>query len=596
MRAKLLSAVVPCALAAIAAALSCQDRGGQLPRLQRDTSYVALLERAKNFIPDTGTHGGTLTCALQYEPPSLNPVTAADPLSRVLSSLMFEGLVKIIPATGLPQPNLAQSWECSADGRVWTFRLRPGACWSDGKRFSAHDVDFTFNDILFNDSIGREGHRQAFLASADHFKVTALDSATVEVTLFAPSPVLLYRMSQPILPRHRYHRYVRNGSFARTLSVHTPPDSLAATGPFILARCVPAQQLVFKRNPRYWKTDTAGSHLPYLDSLVFKICADRYAETGWFFGGDIDYLAASTDDYPDLAWNQAEYEYTLVRLGPARGSNFLVFNQNTGRDSTGKPYRDPAKTSWFRNELFRKAIAHAIAKDSIIASALGGLGYAQWSPLSPADGHFHSADACRYPYDLKKAGRLLAEADFADTDKDGMLEDILGNRIEFTILTNQGNMFREKTATLICSDLLSLGLNVSFEQIPFKELQDRLFSPPYNWDAAIPGTAGEIDPQFCANIWKSGSRMHLWDPSQKTPRTPWEASIDSIFVAAARQSDPGARKRLFDRWQVIASDKLPLIFTVLPERILCVRASIGNVCPTPFGGLLGSVEYLYIRK
>jgi peptide/nickel transport system substrate-binding protein len=110
------------------------------------------------------------------------------------------------------------------------------------------------------------------------------------------------------------------------------------------------------------------------------------------------------------------------------------------------------------------------------------------------------------------------------------------------------------------------------------------------------GLTGGTEPHFGRNVWHSTGGLHMWFPYQKTPSTPWEAQIDSIFDAGVKEIDDVKRKALYDRWQQIAADNLPLIYTVLPERIFCITNRFGNVNPSANGGLLHNLERIYVLK
>ena len=114
------------------------------------------------------------------------------------------------------------------------------------------------------------------------------------------------------------------------------------------------------------------------------------------------------EEFADLEPLQAEGNFTIHKRGPAFGTTFLGFNMNPGANpETGDPYLAPEKLNWFQNVQFRRAVAHSIDKDAIINGVLHGLGYAQWSSISPATGDFHNPDVRRYPYDLDEANRIL---------------------------------------------------------------------------------------------------------------------------------------------------------------------------------------------
>ncbi|HEX7510109.1 MAG TPA: ABC transporter substrate-binding protein [Chitinivibrionales bacterium] len=581
---------------ALVVLISCQQPGKrQHPVLTAD--YQTVQQAAQRFTPSLGVYGGEIVLPMLSEPATLNPITATDPVAGECIRYLYEGLVSVDGVSLQPRPHLAQSWEVSPDGLTWTFHLRPGVQWSDGKELSAYDVAFTFDDCVFNDSINPNPARDLFGLHGKKPSVTAVDSLTVRVGLSTPCASFLRLMSQEILPGHKYAQYMRRGGFSRALGLQTPPDSMVGTGPFMLDYIVPSQKMVFKRNPLYWQKDGADNRLPYLDKIVYLAVQSHGAEVTRFKRGEFDYLMTTGNDYPGLQKDNAKAAYVLHRLGPATGSTFLMFNQNTGIDvQTGKPYLDSIKRSWFRAGAFRKAVAYALDKQGMINTALGGLGFSQWSPMSPADGFYFDSSALRYEFDTAKAAQTLRGAGFFYKTAGSVWVDAAGHAVEFNLAVSGGNALKEKIADLVLKNLEQFGFRVHLQVYDFSDLLKKIDNPPYAWDATLLSLSGSSEPLDGFKVWQSSEALHMWFPRQKAPSTPWEASIDSIFAAAAVEVSDGKRKELFSRWQIIASDELPLIYTVLPERIVCITTKFCNVNPSVTGGILDNIERMYIRK
>lgn len=558
--------------------------------------YEALMKQAEAFVPQIGKHGGELILSTFSDPKSFNPITSTENTTTEFTSYIYEGLVKANGVTLKPEPNLAESWEVSSDGLVWTFHIRPGVLWSDSTPFSAYDVEFTFKDLVYNKKINPNSSRDVFTVEGQTFDVKALDSQTVQFALPFPYAPFLRSMSQEILPKHKYEKFVKNGTFSTRLGIQTPPSEMVGTGPFLLQTYISSQKVIFKRNPLYWEKDSAGNSLPYLDRVIYTIVSDQNAELLKFKRGEVDYLQAKGEDFPGLKKDESSGNYTVYRLGPSRSSTFLFFNQNLEKnEKTGNFYVDSTKLSWYRNVNFRKAVAHALDKENMIRIVMNGLGYPQWSPMSPSEGEFYTSEVTKYPYDLEKAKKLLEQEGFKDSDGDGYLEDKGGRTVEFSFVTNSGNIVRQKIAEIIRKDLESLGIKVHFQLLEFNSLVQKLDNPPYDWDAVLMGLTGVVDPHFGQNVWLSSGGLHMWYPRQKEPSTPWEAKIDSLFSAGVKELDNEKRKEIYYEWQRIISEQLPLIYTVTPEMIFCISNRFGNINPSLKGGLLHNLEYIYVK-
>ena len=204
--------------------------------------------------------------------------------------------------------------------------------------------------------------------------------------------------------------------------------------------------------------DSAGNNLPYVDEVVYRIVADFEAELALFQAGEADAHGVLGEEYPTLEPLQEEGNFTLYRRGPGFGTTFLAFNMNQGTNADGEPYVRPEALAWFSNREFRQAVAHSVDRDTIVNDILGGLGYPQWSSISPAAGDFHNPDVRRYEYDLSKANALLDGLGWTDTDGDGIREDGDGNPIEFTLVTNLDNTVRERATQLIEVGLQAIGI------------------------------------------------------------------------------------------------------------------------------------------
>ncbi|MDR2693534.1 MAG: ABC transporter substrate-binding protein [Chitinispirillales bacterium] len=560
--------------------------------------YNEIQKCAEAYAYTTGKPGGEIVLSTISDPKSFNPITSTETSTSEFTALMYEGLMTRNGVTLEMEPNIAERYETSADGLIWTFFIRPGVQWSDGAPLSAYDVEFTFNDLIYNMDIVPNSSRDTFSPEDKRFVVKALDSARVQFTLPFPFAPFLHSMGTEILPKHKLSGIVARKEFTTALSIKTQPKDMVVNGPFLLDSYLSSQKVVFKKNPRYWKKDDEGNSLPYLDRLVYMIVADQNAQLLTFLRGEIDYFSAKGEDFPELKRVEASSGgFSVFRLGPNSGASFLVFNQNLSVDTaTKKTYVDTVKLSWFRNDNFRRAIAHAIDKENMIRIAMNGLGYPQVSPMTPGEGYFYTGDVPVYPYAPQKALEILEREGFKrDAGGDRFLRDKDGNIVEFSFVTNSGNNVRLKIAEIIRKDLQELGIKAHFQALEFNALIQKLDNKPFDWECILLGLTGGDEPHFGRNVWHSGGQLHMWYPRQKSPSTPWEARIDTIYNLAARELDRTKRKELYNEWQRVAADRQPFIYTVLSERIECVRDKFGNVNPTVNSSLLHNLERFYVK-
>ena len=292
-------------------------------------------------------------------------------------------------------------------------------------------------------------------------------------------------------------------------------------------------------------------------------------------------------DFPLLKKQEKTSDYTIYRCGPNFGESFIVFNQNPNASNL-----DPAKLKWFTDVRFRRAIAHAIDKDSIIDNIYNTLGHPQFSPMSMSAKAFYNSDVRRYSYDLKESAKLLTEMGF-NKNKDGWLEDDQGNPVEFQLLVSDSSSIGKKVANYLLDDLKKIGIKMIFNPMTFQIIVEKL-DVDYNFEAILIGLTGGIEPNSGKNVWMSSGRLHMWYPKQEEPATEWEEEIDTIFDQGVQEFDQQKRKALYDRWQEIAAEQLPFIHLVTPAVLYSVRNKFGNINPTSYGGATHNIEEIYL--
>ena len=560
---------------------------------------AALRSNADGFEYAVGRFGGELTFATIGEPLTFNLALANDAPSSDVLGYLFEGLTDISWLTGEPQPNLAEAWDVSADGLEWTFYLRRDVRWHDGLPFTARDVEFTFNQIIYNEDIPTSTRAAFNFRLLDEngdwqvlpMTVEAIDDYTVRFVLPVSFAPFLRSMATAIFPQHILQPSVDAGTFNEVWDINTDPSEIVGTGPFLIEQYIAGERIVFRRNPDYWMTDANGDRLPYLDRVVQVVVPDLDGELEAFRSGLADVHGVLGHEFADLEPLAEEENFTIHRRGPNFGSTFLTFNQNQGTDpDSGEAYVSDEKHYWFGNLAFRRAVAHVVDKHAIIQQVQHGLGYPQWSPISPAAGGFHNPDVATYEYDPARANAMLDELGWTDRDGDGFREDDRGNEIAFTMATNEGNTVREQVTEIIHQGMTELGLNVDFQIVDFGELVGQL-TTTFDWDAIVIGFTGGPDPHGAIVLWHSSENLHLWYPNQPEPATDWEAELDNVWVLASQELDRELRFELYHRAQEIVAENLPLIYTSHAERLSAVRNVFGNATATLYG--LWDVRYLY---
>ena len=600
-RSRFLALLLLAAALALAACGDGDDEGDGGDGDEPDTPEAivgSLKENAAAFEYEIGEPGGTITSSTIGEPLTFNLALANDAYSAGLLGLLFDGLTKVSWLTDEVEPALAESWEHSEDGLTWTFSLRRDVTWHDGQPFTAHDVDFTFNRIIYNEDIPTNT-RAAFIFRfledgewvEDTMTVTAVDDYTVRFVLPTSFAPFIRSMGTAIYPRHILEPHVDGGAFNSVWGIDADPATVIGTGPFTIERYTPGERVVLLRNPNYWLKDAEGNSLPYIETVVHLLVDDIEAELALFEAGETDVHGVTGEEYAGLKPLEEDGNFTIYRRGPAFGTTFLAFNQNPGSNAeSGAPYVAPEKLTWFSNQPFRQAVAHAIDKERIVAEVMHDLGYPQWAAISPAAGDFHNPDVRKYEYDVEAANDILDSLGWTDSDGDGVREDGAGNPIEFSLITNEGNTVREQVAMRIAEGLAALGLKANYQAIDFGDVVERLVTS-YEWEAVVIGLTGGTEPHDGMGVWHSSADLHLWNPKQEAPATDWEAQIDELYILGSQELDREKRVEHYRQAQAIAAQHVPLIYTTLSERLSAVRNVFGNTTPTLYG--LWDIRYLY---
>ena len=314
-----------------------------------------------------------LVVAIQLEPPHLDPTSAAaGAIDSVLYANVFEGLTRFA-ADGAIVPGLAESWEVSEDGTVYTFRLRPGVTFHDGTAMDAGDVKFSLDRARAPDSTNAQ--KALFAGITD---VTAVDPLTVRVTLDTPNGAFPFNMPWG------------DAVIVAPESIEGIRQTPVGTGAFRFARWVQGDRIELERNPAYWGTPAR------LDRVTFRFISDPTAAFAAMMAEDLDVFAG----YPapeNLPQFEADPRFQVL-VGSTEGETILAMNNKA------KPFDDIR---------VRKAVAHAIDRQAIIDGAMFGYGTpigSHFAPHHPAYTDLTGLSA----HDPALAKTLLAEAGYPD--------------------------------------------------------------------------------------------------------------------------------------------------------------------------------------
>ena len=494
--------------------------------------------------------GGELRFCLRSEPKTFDPLKVEDDASVVIRYLTGGVLVRMNRQTQALEPELAQSWKVSKDGKQVTFKLRSGISFSDGTPFSAEDVANTVQQLMDPNLHSPTG--DAFRSGPGNVETKISSPTQITVTFPAPVAGLDRQFDQVAI-----------------LSAHSPKKEMAVLGLFMVADYKPGESVFLKRNPNYWKHDAQGRQLPYIDSIELDIQPNRDVELLRFKRGEIDLINSLDSEYFDKL--AATSPQLVHDAGPSLDSEQMWFNE------VAKAPLPAYKKNWFRSATFRRAISEGINRDDLSRIVFRGHAQPAIGPVSPANKFWFDAKLKPQVYAPDAALKALESDGFRL--ENGTLKDKDGNVVEFSIITNSGNKYRERMATMIQDDLQKIGIHVNVVTLDFPSLIERM-TQSFDYEAVLLGlTNVGLDPNEQMNVWLSSSENHQWNPQEKAPETAWEAEIDRLMRMQASSSDPKKRKEAFDRVQEIAVDEQPFIYLVNRNALSAIAATVHGASP-----------------
>lgn len=485
-------------------------------------------------------YGDTFIEASIGDASNLLPVLSSDSASSAINSLVYNGLLRYNGQLEL-EGELAERWEVSEDNRTLTFHLRRDVRWHDGTPFTASDVKFTYE--LYIDPEIPTAYAESF---SQVTRVETPDPYTFIAHYDTPYAPALQSWATAIHPRH----LLEGTDVLRSPLSRSP----VGTGPYRFGEWVSGEKIVLEANTDYFEGP------PYIRRVVYRIIPDVSTQFLELQTGSLDFMGLTPlqfdrqTDTVAFRRNYNKYQYLSF------GYTYLGYN-----------LRRPL----FADKRVRQALAYAIDEQELIDGVLLGYGDVATGPYKP-DTWVYNPDVRRYHYNPEKARQLLAEAGWQDTTGDGILNKN-GQRLTFTIVTNQGNDLRIKTGEIIQRRFREIGVDVRLRVIEWATfLKD--FINPGNFDATILGWSGGPEPDQY-NIWHSSKIA----PGQLNFIGFEHPEVDELLERGRRVFDQQQRKKYYDDFQEILAEEQPYTFLYVSEALPAVSRRFRGVEPAPAG-------------
>jgi peptide/nickel transport system substrate-binding protein len=452
--------------------------------------------------------GGTLNVALDSDVVTLDPLKSSALVDREVMLNMYDTLVRVDAQNNI-QPDLATSWSYPSPTQV-VFTLRTGVKFQDGTPFNADAVVTNINRILNTPSSPR--HSELVTKSAAVSSVQSIDDTHVQFNLNKPFTPLLATLTD------------RSGMILSPAVIQSLGTQLAngptnaGSGPFMFKEWVKGDHLTIQRNPTYWKKDSAGRTLPYLDSVTYHPITD----------GSVRFTNLETGTI-----NVAE-DLNPTDVASAKSNPNLVYNQIAGLSFFG--FELNTKKAPLDNVHVRRAIAWATNRQEILTSVLHNIGVLSQGPLSPSSWAY-SASIAPYSYNVDTAKSELAQANMTS--------------VTFDMDIASGSPVTLQEAQFIQQELQPAGITVNIKQETFAaQLAD---SQAHNYQASLIGWSGRPDPDGNMYSWfHTGGGNN--DMQYSNPQ------VDAALEDARASSDQAKRASDYQQAEQLMLQESPYVF------------------------------------
>ncbi|MBI4455992.1 MAG: ABC transporter substrate-binding protein [Acidobacteria bacterium] len=517
-----------------------------------------------------GKFGGRLVYPLLRPPRTFNPLAASDEDTVTVTSLIHATLLEIDRSSMQIMPGLAKSWQPENGGRDVRLQLRRDVRFSDGQRFNADDVIFTFDVIYAENS--HNVRKDDLTLRDDKIKYTRVGDYEILLEFsFVYAPALYLLTTIPILSRHLLQPLLSGRPVEALMGLETAPDKCVGLGPFRLKQINANERIVLEANPHYWKTDSSGRRLPYLNELILPVVNSRDSAFLQFRSGIVDLIdRLRVEDYLALANKKLE-GIQVQNAGASTKLDLLWVNQNSGFTSS--------KRAYFGNPIFRRALARAIDRRALVENVYHGQAeiLSELWPPSLRQWYTHLPS---YSYNPDEAVTFFLRAGLKLIEQNGrkQLLDAAGKPLTLMLLINT-NPIKEAIATMLQEDFLRVGIQLQISQSDQRALINR-FLNKRDYEMVLFTIAVPPEPADLQSVLKSRGEQHMWNPAQKTPATLWEAEIDRLVDDIVTIPGVERRRQLFARIQEIIVEQMPVIPLVSENVLIGLRNNVKNVRPS----------------
>ncbi|HET7090016.1 MAG TPA: ABC transporter substrate-binding protein [Anaerolineae bacterium] len=478
-------------------------------------------------------------------PDSLNPAAGLLTESYTLYELTYDTLIGL-DLSGTYYPELAESWEVSDDGTVWTFHLREGVKFHDG-------TDFTAEDMAFSIQFYKDHEEFPYLNSytLNFETVEATDDATLVITLGEP----IGNMESQVLFLYALPKHIWEGiGFDEALTFENL--EMIGTGPFKVVKYVRDQSIELAANKDHYRNP------PKIDGVIFQTYESSDALVQALREGQADLI---TDVPPTTIASLKQEANITAQVGGSRSLRDIILNvvpddkcPAEGGVCSGHPA--------LKDRVVRQALAHATDKQQIIDVALLGLGTPGLSMVPRSLGDWFNSELEDYAYDVDLANKMLDDAGYKDTDGDGVREMPDGtNPLKFRFLIPSDILTGAREGDLIKAMWNEAGVDIDI-QVLEPDTVTAACCPAFDYDVLLWGWSADPDPAYLLGVLTTDEiDTGFSETGYSNP------VYDQLYLDQSTAVDHEARKKIIWEMQKIALEDVPYIIPYYQNNVMAYR-------------------------
>ena len=476
---------------------------------------------------------------------------ADDGPSLGAAGLIYDGLIGGDIRTGKPAPTgLADYWEIAPDGVTYTFYLNKDAKWHDGVDVTAEDVKFSF-DAMANPDLG-SSYQQNFRDTVASWRV--IDDDTFEVVAKEPLITFLYDLASVVIPKHIWESVPINEWRTDGGATGQDPSRVVGSGAFKFVEWKQGDSISYVRNDDYYQKK------PYVDSYVIRVWPDQTSVINALISGEIDVAGLEPADVESIKATPG----LKVATYPTRSFTFYLTNM------------DPTKTELFLDANVRKAMFHALDRDSVANDILLGNAIVAVG-TQPVISYAYDPNRIetKYDFDPEKSKALLAEAGWTDSDGDGIV-DKDGQPFSFELLYSSGSPTVDQLIAYLQDAWRAVGIEATPRAMEFSAMTEVLTSD-HNFDVALLGFSWNAtfiqDAMFDCNQYEGGFNFVKY----------CNEKVDALNEKATREFDDDARRELIIEATNLVNEDLPVAVMHFSKANVGYSERLQNFEPSAWG-------------